>query len=64
MGEFKIEASKTYATAERARKAVEKAGFSDLRHFIMTDDSGRFFAVFVGQQALQAGVCFRFNVVG
>lgn len=65
MGEFKIEPNKTYATMETARKAVNKMGAADLRHFIMRDEaSGRFFPVFVGAECLQRGVHFHFNVVG
>lgn len=62
--EFTITAPKTYATADNARKAVVKKGFEDIRHFIMTDDAGRFFPVFVGDAAMQNGVHFHFNVVG
>lgn len=62
--EFTITAPKTYATAANARKAVANKGFDGLRHFIMTDDTGRFFPVFVGEAAIQDGVHFHFNVVG
>lgn len=62
--EFQIEAPKTYKTKENARKAVSKLGAERLRHFIMSNDEGRFFPVFVGQEALQAGIHFHFNVVG
>lgn len=62
--EFTITAPKTYATADNARKAVAKKGFEGLRHFIMTNEEGRFFPVFVGQAAMQDGVHFHFNVVG
>ncbi|CAB5221544.1 hypothetical protein UFOVP245_182 [uncultured Caudovirales phage] len=61
---FDIVANKTYATEDNADKAVAKAGFSDLRHFMMTDEDGRFFPVFVGQEAMQRGAHFQFNVVG
>ena len=61
---FDIVATKTYATEVNADKAVAKAGFSDLRHFIMKDESGRFYPVFIGQQAAQRGVHFHFNIVG
>ena len=63
-GEFTITAPRTYATKENARKAVEKAGIEHVRHFYMTNDEGRWFPVFVGQNALDHGVHFRFNVVG
>lgn len=62
--EFKIEAPKTYKTIENARKAVATKGFEDLRHFMMTNAEGRFFPVFVGQDAVQRGAHFHFNVVG
>jgi hypothetical protein len=64
MGEFTITPNKTYSTATNARRAVAKAGLTEIRHFIMSDESGRFFPVFVGQAALQAGAHFNFNVVG
>lgn len=62
--EFEMTATKTYKTVENARKAVTKAGFESLRHFMMTNVEGRFFPVFVGQEATQRGVHFHFNVVG
>lgn len=60
---FEINVNKTYATEVNADKAVAKAGFSDLRHFMMKTDDGRFYPVFVGQNAAQRGVHFQFNVV-
>jgi hypothetical protein len=62
--QFKIEAPKVYATEENALKAVSRKGFDHLRFFLMKDDNGKFFPVFVGQQAVQSGVHFHFNVVG
>lgn len=62
--EFQIAAPKTYASKENARKAVAKIGAERLRHFIMQNDEGRFFPVFVGPEALQEGIHFHFNVVG
>jgi hypothetical protein len=62
--EFQITAHKTYANKENARKAVSKLGAESLRHFYMQNDEGRWFPVFVGQEALQWGVHFHFNVVG
>ena len=62
--EFQITAAKTYATKENARKAVAKIGAERLRHFIMQNDDGRFFPVFVGQEAMQEGIHFHFSVVG
>lgn len=62
--EFIITAPKTYKTVANARRAVEKAGLRGFRHFMMTNDEGRFFPVFVGEEAVQNGVHFHFNVVG
>ena len=62
--EMNITANKTYATNDNARKAVAKLGAEGLRHFYMQNDEGRWFPMFVGQEALQAGVHFHFNVVG
>lgn len=75
MKHFVIEPVKTYATRENAIKAVEKKfgkldqpsdnpSFKEQRFFIMTHTDGRFFPVFVGMQAIQAGVHFHFNVIG
>ena len=55
---------KTYATEANAIKAVEKCDISDeLRYFIMKNDEGRFFPVFVGLRAIEAGMHFRFNCI-
>lgn len=62
--EFQIVAPKTYASKENARKAVAKKGLENNRHFIMTNDEGRYFPVFVGTDAIQNGIHFHFNVVG
>lgn len=63
---MKIEftATKTYSNEVNADKAVAKAGFSDLRYFIMKNNEGRFFPVFVGQEAAHRGVHFHFHVLG
>ena len=62
---LKLECVKSYATEENAKKAVEKLyANSDLRYFIARTDDGRFFPVFLGQEAVTAGVHFNFNVVG
>lgn len=62
--EIELTASKTYATEENARKTVKKLGFDNLRHFITCNKEGRFFPVFIGMDALKAGVHFHFTVVG
>lgn len=66
--EFQIEAFKSYASEETARKAVAKAGFDKYRHFMHTitepgRHQGRIVPVFVGRAAVDAGVHFDFNVV-
>lgn len=61
----KIIAAKTYATEANAIKAVEKHDISpELRYFIMRNDEGRFFPVFIGMKAIEAGMHFRFNCIG
>jgi hypothetical protein len=56
--------SKTYATAENARKAVNaKYPSEELRYFVFQTDDGRFAPVFLGEAAVQAGVHFNFHVV-
>jgi hypothetical protein len=62
--QIKIEAAQTYKTEYNALKAVQDRGFDGLRFFIMTNEAGRFFPVFLGEAAVQAGVHFHFNVVG
>lgn len=61
--EFSITTDKTYKTIDTARRAVAKAGFETFCHFFMTNEEGRFFPVFVGLEAAQAGVHFHFNVI-
>jgi hypothetical protein len=61
---FKLQSSKTYATEANVVKAVEKCtAFKDLRYFITQNEEGRFFPVFIGQQALSEQVHFHFSVV-
>lgn len=59
-----VAGTKTYATEANADKAVLKAGLENFRHFIMRTSDNRFIPVFVGQEAVQAGVHFQFHVVG
>ena len=67
---FDITPVKTYKTEANAVKAVEAQNFPDevcgklLRYFIQTHTDGRFYPVFIGEQAVQAGVHFHFNVIG
>ena len=64
---IQLEANNTYANKANAIKAVEKkfpaADNDGLRYFLQTNDEGRYFPVFIGQSAIQAGVHFHFNVV-
>lgn len=64
--QFQLVPSKTYATESNVNKVVDKmyGDNPELRYFIAQTKEGRFFPVFVGQQAAQAGVHFHFNVVG
>lgn len=64
----KLEPTKTYKTVDNAIKAVEKkfpAEANDgLRYIVYTDpETGRFYPVFIGEKALQAGIHFHFHVV-
>jgi hypothetical protein len=61
---FEVTATKTYANEANADKAVAKAGFQNIRHFMMKAADGRVYPVFVGQEAAQRGVQFHFNVIG
>lgn len=65
MARINIEFVKTYATIKNAEKAVEKKGFEDRRYIIMpveTDEGTRYGVLFVGMEAIEAGVHFHFNV--
>ncbi|TXG97714.1 MAG: hypothetical protein E6R08_06240 [Nevskiaceae bacterium] len=68
MAQFiKLEAPKTYATEENAIKAVEKKFPSEnndgLTYIMGRTEDGRFFPIFIGERAIQAGVHFTFHVV-
>lgn len=60
-----ITPSKTYATAQNAQRAVDKVfpSESDLRYIMMRTEDGRFYPLFIGMSAIEAGVHFHFNVV-
>ncbi len=63
-----LEANKTYKTRANAIKAVDdyfanSGGDQVHRYFIATGEDGRFFPVFIGQQAITDMLHFRFNVV-
>lgn len=59
---------KTYATRENAVKAVERKvpadRLTEQTYFIHTHSDGRFFPVFIGERAMQAGLHHHFNLVG
>jgi len=67
---IELNPNKTYATRENAVKAVEKAfgervtaqNGENLRYILSVNADGRFFPVFLGERALQAGVHFHFCV--
>lgn len=69
LNEIKFDKVGSYATRENARAAVSKK-FGLLkpnlryRFFIYTREDGRFVPVFIGQEAIAAGVHFEFTVVG
>ncbi len=66
--EINLTPNKTYATAENARKAITKlprfAEDTNLRYLMMQTPEGRFYPVFLGERAIQAGVHFHFCVAG
>lgn len=55
--------SRTYKTLESAKKNAEKVEW-DIRYFIQKTEDGRFFPVFIGQEAVQHGLHFGYNVIG
>lgn len=60
-----LQATKSYATRENAIKAVEKKVTNpELANLRYTLPDGRFVPVFIGMEALQAGVHFHFHVLG
>lgn len=65
---IELEANKTYKTRANAIKAVDdffagREGGCTHRYFITVGEDGRFFPVFIGQQAVTDMLHFRFNVV-
>lgn len=65
---IQLEPTRTYATMDNAEKAIDRfpaiRNNDKLRYFIHTHSDGRFFPVFLGEDAIQAGVHFQFNVIG
>jgi len=62
--QFTVTPTKTYATESNAVKAVEKmyGDINDLRYYIVWNQAGRCYPIFVGQRALDqqvfhAGFC-------
>ena len=59
--------SKTYASHANALAAVRKVfgAETELRYLVLRDEpTGRYFPVFLGDDAVQAGAHFHFHVVG
>jgi hypothetical protein len=67
MAEVKLAPTKTYATRENARKAVEKnlpaELIAELRWVIIPNDEGRFYPLFIGEKPCHYGVHFHFCVI-
>jgi hypothetical protein len=47
---------KSYSTIKNLKKAVEK--FEECRYVVSVTEEGRFYPIFIGEEALQAGVHF------
>lgn len=66
--EVKLTSNKTYATKANMEKAIAKyprvSDDPDLRYLTMVDENGRYYPVFLGERAIQAGVHFLFCVAG
>ena len=64
-GEFEIQPTKTYASADRVRAAIRKTGDEKLRHTILQNAEGRFFVVFFPNesQMSETGIHFRWNCI-
>lgn len=62
-----IEPTKTYATVENVHKAVERVitnpALANLRYMVQQHTDGRFYPLFVGMAAVEAGIFHHFNVV-
>jgi hypothetical protein len=60
-----VQPVKTYATAANAENAALRVfGKTDLRYLIAVTNEGRFYPVFIGEEAGRAMVHFHFSVVG
>lgn len=63
---IRLEPVATYATEANAIRATNKAFLAlhdDLRYIIQKTEDGRYFPVFIGDRAIQAGVHFHFCVI-
>lgn len=56
--------AKTYKTADNARQAVVKSGCQNHKHMIIQNEEGRWFPVFIGMEAIEAGIHHIWHVVG
>ena len=64
MNEFDLMPARTYATLANVRAAVARSvRCVDLRYFVTQDNAGRFFPVFIGQEALSRQAFIEFCVV-
>ena len=65
MGELRLNPTKTYATSANARKAVEKSGDQEIKHMIISDESGRWYPIFIPSEdeMSSTGVHWRWCVV-
>lgn len=63
---FELTPTRTYANPANAQKSVDalvNKELQDTLHWYIAEKDGRFFPVFVGQNALQYGMHFHFNCV-
>lgn len=62
---FDTDIKPSYASVDTLTKAVKKAKLDHLRWVAAVDGTGRYIAVFFGQEAMDEGVHFRgFCIVG
>ena len=68
--DLKTDNTKTYKTKENVDKAVSKLPpklldtGKTIRYIICQTDEGRFFPVFIGAEAAQAGIHFHHHILG
>ena len=51
--------AKTYATPLGVERAIVRAGLESLRYVIVYNEAGRCYPIFVGSEAVEAGVVFK-----